>query len=133
VALPAAIAALFAVPLAEHRIRRLRRSWNARVAIEGRSMEPALEPGDWLLVDPDAFSGMPPRPGDLILVPHPLEPDLLLLKRVASIDHDGALHVLGDATDISTDSRAFGSIDPITVNGRPWFRYWPLRRVGRVR
>jgi nickel-type superoxide dismutase maturation protease len=110
----------------------LRRSWEARVAIEGRSMEPALEPGDWLLVDPDAYARQAPLPGSLIVAPDPRAPDRLLLKRVASIDADGHLHVLGDAPDASTDSRTFGSIDPASVLGRPWFRYWPLRRAGRV-
>jgi nickel-type superoxide dismutase maturation protease len=95
-------------------------------------MEPALEPGDWLLVDPDAYLHRAPEPGSLILAPDPRQPELLLLKRVASIDPDGRLHLLGDARDASTDSRIFGSIDAATVQGRPWFRYWPLRRAGRV-
>jgi nickel-type superoxide dismutase maturation protease len=110
----------------------VRRSWEARVAIEGRSMEPALEPGDWLFVDPDAYARQAPLPGSLIVAPDPRAPDRLLLKRVASVDPDGHLHLLGDAPDASTDSRTFGSIDPATVVGRPWFRYWPVRRVGRV-
>ncbi len=96
-------------------------------------MEPALEPGDWLLVDPDAYARRAPGPGSLILAPDPRQSDLVLLKRVGSVDADGRLHVLGDAPDASTDSRAFGSIDPGTVQGEPWFRYWPLRRAGRLR
>jgi nickel-type superoxide dismutase maturation protease len=95
-------------------------------------MEPALEPGDWPLVDPGAYAHQAPGPGSLILAPDPRQSDLLLLKRVASVDPDGRLHLLGDAPDASTDSRTFGSIDPTTVQGRPWFRYWPLRRAGRV-
>jgi nickel-type superoxide dismutase maturation protease len=132
-AVPTAILAAVGVPAVERRIRQLRTSWDARVAIEGRSMEPALEPGDWLLVDPDAFAQRPPASGSLILAPDPRQPELLLLKRVGSVDVNGSLHVLGDAPDASTDSRTFGSIDPATVLGRPWFRYWPLRRAGRVR
>lgn len=102
------------------------------MAIDGRSMEPALEPGDWLLVDPDAYARRAPVPGNLILAPDPREPKLLLLKRIGSVGSDGRLHILGDAPDASTDSRTFGSIDPATVQGRPWFRYWPVRRAGRV-
>ena len=37
-------------------IARVIRSWRARVAVEGASMRPALEPGDWLLVDPEAYA-----------------------------------------------------------------------------
>ena len=133
VALPAALIAIVAVPVARAPVRTLRRSWDARVAIEGRSMQPALEPGDWLLVDPDAYARRSPESGELILAPDPRQTNLLLLKRVGVVDEDGRLQLLGDAPDASTDSRTFGSIDPATVQGRPWFRYWPLRRAGRVR
>ena len=92
-------------------------------------MEPALEPGDWLLVDPEAYRDRGPAPGELVLAPDPREPSRLLIKRVASIDSDGRLALLGDAPDASTDSRTFGSIDAATVRGRPWFRYWPPSRI----
>ena len=42
------------------------------------------------------------------------------------------LRLAGDAPDASTDSRAFGAVDPTTVRGRPWLRYWPPRRIGRL-
>ena len=96
-------------------------------------MEPAHEPGDWLLVDPDAYVERAPAPGELVLAPDPREPDRLLIKRVAAIDANGRLALLGDAPDESTDSRVFGSIDPVDVRGRPWFRYWPTGRIGRIR
>jgi nickel-type superoxide dismutase maturation protease len=115
-------------------IRRLIRSWGARVAIEGDSMRPTLEAGDWLLADPDAFAAAPPTVGDLVLVSDPRVPSRLLVKRVAEIHEDGhELWVKGDAHDGSTDSRTFGSVATSTVQGCPWFRYWPLRRIGRVR
>ena len=114
-------------------ICRLVRSWTARVAVEGDSMRPTLEPGDWLLADPDAYAEAAPMVGDLVLVHDPREPSRLLVKRVAEVHDDGReLWVRGDAHDESTDSRAFGSVSTSTVRGRPWFRYWPPRRIGRI-
>jgi len=97
-------------------------------------MRPILEPGDWLLADPDAYAVAPPGVGDLVLVPDPRLPERLLVKRVAEV-HDGGreLFVTGDAPDASTDSRAFGSVSTSMVQGRPWFCYWPLGRVGRIK
>jgi len=113
--------------------RLVARSWTSRVAIAGRSMEPALDDGDWVLVDPDAYRSRPPRPGDLILAPDPRQPERALIKRVAEVDRAGRLTILGDAPDASTDSRAFGTIAAADVHGRPWFRYWPPRRLGPLR
>ena len=114
-------------------MRRLIRSWGARVAVVGGSMAPTLQAGDWLLADPDAYTAAPPIVGDLVLVPDPRTPSRLLVKRVAEV-HDGGreLWVRGDAGDASTDSDAFGSVSAASVAGRPWFRYWPLRSVGRI-
>ena len=114
-------------------LRRLIRSWGARVAVEGDSMRPTLEQGDWLLVHHDAFEKAAARVGDLVLVSDPREPSRLLAKRVAEV-HDGGreLFVTGDAHDTSTDSRDFGSVTTSTVEGRPWFRYWPPGRLGRI-
>jgi nickel-type superoxide dismutase maturation protease len=111
----------------------VRRSWASRVAIAGRSMEPALEDGDWVLVDPDAYRTRGPGAGELVLAPDPREPERLLIKRVGGVERDGRLTILGDAPDASTDSREFGTIAAAEVRGRPWFRYWPLERLGPLR
>ncbi|MFV2063889.1 MAG: nickel-type superoxide dismutase maturation protease [Chloroflexota bacterium] len=111
---------------------RLLRSWRARATVVGDSMEPTLRAGEWLLVDPDGYSRRMPVAGDLVLAADPRVPARLLIKRVAQVDPDGWLRLAGDAPDASTDSRTFGSVDPATVEGRPWFRYWPLRRWGRI-
>ncbi len=95
-------------------------------------MGPTLRSGDWLLVDPAAFSRRPPRAGDLVVVPHPRLRERLIVKRVATTG-PGGLVLLGDAPDASTDSRSWGPVAPSAVIGRPWFRYWPPRRMGRVR
>ena len=96
-------------------------------------MEPTLRAGDWLLVDPAAYRRRAPATGDLVVAPDPREATRVLVKRVARIDEARRLVLVGEAPDASTDSRVFGSIAPSDVVGRPWFRYWPLRRIGRVR
>lgn len=95
-------------------------------------MSPTLESGDWLLVDPDAYVGVRPGVGQLVLVPDPRASERLLVKRVAEVTADGDLVVHGDSPEASTDSRTFGAVRRASVEGRPWFRYWPLRRVGRI-
>lgn len=90
-------------------------------------MSPGLLPGDWLLVDPSN----PAAPGQLAVVPDPRQADRLLVKRVSAVQ-DGRLLLRGDAPEASTDSRTFGAVDPGAVIGRPWFRYWPPRRIGRI-
>ena len=103
------------------------------MAVQGRSMSPTLEPGDWLLADPDAYKEAPPQAGDLVLTPDPRQPSRLLVKRVAEVGGDGSLYVRGDLPGLSTDLRTFGTIEAAFVEGRPWFRYWPPRRAGRIR
>ena len=125
--------------LATHRGRlrralvRFGRSWQARVAVEGQSMEPTVLAGDWLLVDPDAYARQAPLPGALVLAPDPRQDDRLLIKRVGSVDPDGWLRLAGDEPERSSDSRIFGAVDPALVAGAPWFRYWPPGRFGRIR
>lgn len=115
-------------------IRRLLRSLGVRHDVVGGSMRPTLEPGDWLLTDPVAYVKAPPVTGDLVLVPDPREPSRLLVKRVAEVYEGGEeLWLVGDAPDASADSDTFGPVRTATVEGRPWFRYRPLRRIGRLR
>ncbi len=128
VGLVASAVTLAALPVAA----RVRRSWRWRVAVVGDSMTPQLRPGEWLLVDPEGYAHRSPRAGELVVVPDPREEQRWLIKRVAAVAPDGDLFVVGDATEHSTDSRAFGAVPPGRVIGRPWARYWPLRRAGWI-
>src|SRR5215203_1921658 len=87
--------ALFVV-LVVSAIRQLARSWAARVAVKGHSMEPTLADGDWLLVDPVAYSARFPRPGELVVVTDPRDDRRLLVKRVTSATEDGVIALVGD-------------------------------------
>ena len=96
-------------------------------------MEPALREGDWVLVDPDAYRLHPLAVGDVVVVPDPRAPARILIKRVAALDTTGRLRLTGDRAEGSTDSRTFGTVDPAAIRGQAWARYWPPRRIGRIR
>lgn len=94
-----------------------------RVRIIGPSMEPVLRNGDWWLAIPRRRY----RAGDVVLVRHPVRPELTLVKRLAERRESG-WWVLGDNPRSSDDSRAFGSIPDGHVVARLVFRYRPLYR-----
>lgn len=93
-------------------------------------MEPSLRAGDWLLVDPLGFANRAPQAGELVVADDPRQPGRWLIKRVHSVTPDGALVVGGDHPAHVRDE--IPPIEPAAVVGRPWLRYWPLRRIGRV-
>jgi len=81
-------------------------------------MLPLLQPGEKVLLDPQAYRQTPPKIGDLVVARHPLRPDLQLVKRVALVRDDGSYLLLGDNRGASTDSRAFGSLHRQQILGR---------------
>jgi nickel-type superoxide dismutase maturation protease len=91
-------------------------------------MAPTLEPGDCLVVVRWPWL----RPGHLVAVADPRQPDRMMVKRVAAIDPvANMVTVLGDNAAGSTDSRHFGPVPRATVAGRAVYRYAPTRRAGR--
>lgn len=102
------------------------------VEVEGRSMTPALLPGDRLLVESITFAGRTPLPGEVVLAPDPRSPARELIKRVAAV-HGDRLELLGDAPGASTDSRDFGELPAAAVRWRAVARYWPPHRASLVR
>jgi signal peptidase I len=115
-------------------------------------MRPAIEPGDWLLVDPTVRHW--PRRGSIVVFREP-DSDGLAVKRVGGRGGDrvpfadGFLHLapdeawlLSDADSETTaaagfgpphDSRAYGPVPERLLVARAWFRYAPVRRLGRLR
>ena len=114
-------------------------------------MRPAIEPGDWLLVDPTV--GRWPRRGTVVVFREPGS-DELALKRVAARPGDwvpfadawlqlgpGEAWLIGDATDEAlgadgfgpaVDSRRYGPVPVEALVARAWLRYWPARRLGPI-
>ena len=100
--------------------------------VSGSSMEPALAPGELVLVDLWSYRHRPPRTGEIVLVASRTPGGSPLVKRVASVRED-RLWLLGDNSGRSVDSRDFGPVPVDRVRGRIVWRYWPLERFGRIR
>ena len=114
-------------------------------------MTPAIEDGDWLLVDPTVTRW--PRRGTVVVFREP-DGGGLAVKRVAGRPGDrvafadGYLELaddeawlLSDASATHTaaagfgepiDSRRYGPVPVELLVGRAWFRYAPWRRIGRI-
>ena len=114
-------------------------------------MTPSIEPGDWLLVDPTTVHW--PRRGSVVVFHEP-DGGALAIKRVAAGPGDrvpfaeGYLELaedeawlVSDATPEDAarhgfgapiDSRRYGPVPVGLLVGRAWFRYAPLRRIGRI-
>jgi nickel-type superoxide dismutase maturation protease len=105
-----------------------------RVEVEGESMSPTLEPGDYLI----AVRSRSVRRGSLVVVEHPDRPGYEIVKRVAAVPGErvddrvlgpNEYWITGDNLDGSTDSRTFGPIGREAISGQILLRYWPLRRT----
>lgn len=113
-------------------------------------MEPALAPGDWLLIDPTTVRW--PRRGSIVAFHEP-DGGALSVKRVAARPGDrvpfegGYLELADDEAWLVADASAetaaqagfgapidsgrYGPVPVALLVGRVWFRYGPWRRIGR--
>ena len=98
-------------------------------------MEPALLPGDRLLVLPAGPSGLPgfrgaPAIGSIVIVEHEGRLDV---KRVAPLPPGvSGLWLLGDNATLSRDSRQDGPVPLSALRGRVIYRIGPRGRRGRI-
>jgi nickel-type superoxide dismutase maturation protease len=88
--------------------------------VTGPSMYPTLKHGDQLLVHYRA----PVKAGDIAVLKHPLQQDLLIVKRLVE-RRDGGWWVLGDNPGAEGDSRLFGTVPDDLLLGRVRGRYRP--------
>ena len=114
-------------------------------------MVPAIAPGDWLVVNPSTTRW--PAIGSVVVFREPLG-EALAVQRVAARGGDRVAYaggylvladdeawLLSDADEKAAaavgfgppvDSQRYGPVDADALVGRVLFRYWPLRRVGRI-
>jgi nickel-type superoxide dismutase maturation protease len=121
---PGSLVRLLAVLLA---VRALRRMADV-VEVRGRSMAPALRPGDRLVA---VRLRRPPRVGEIVLATDPRDPRRELIKRVSGVGRSG-VRLRGDNPAASTDARTFGAVPTGAIEWRVVGRYWPPGRIGRL-
>ena len=95
-----------------------------RVAVAERSMEPALHPGDWLLV----LRTRRVAAGQMVVAGHPGRPGMLLVKRAARLTPGGWWLQSDNPDGGGVDSRAFGAVPTRLIRGRDLLRYRRPRR-----
>lgn len=94
------------------------------------SMEPTLRPGDQLVV---RYGGRV-RAGDVVVLRHPFQHDLLIVKRVVrrlpGRNGEAGWWVRGDNPAVRNDSREFGVVPDELLVARAWLRVRPRRGHG---
>lgn len=90
--------------------------------VTGPSMVPTLYHGDRLLVR----YGARIRPGDVVVLRHPFQQDLLVVKRAVEL-REGGWWVLGDNAWAGGDSTDYGAVPEELILGRVRFRYRPRK------
>lgn len=91
-----------------------------RFVVENRSMLPTLQPHDLVFVDVAAYRTDLPKEDDIVVVTHPHNPQLTIIKRVQFLDETGRCYLVSDnaADPESRDSRSFGFVPPENLVGR---------------
>ncbi|MEU3860892.1 nickel-type superoxide dismutase maturation protease [Streptomyces sp. NPDC028722] len=90
--------------------------------VTGPSMVPTLRHGDRLLVR----YGGGVRPGDVVVLRHPFQQDLLVVKRAVE-RREGGWWVLGDNPYAGGDSTDYGVVPEDLVLGKALLRFRPPR------
>lgn len=72
-------------------------------------MEPLLQAGNQVLVDPLAYRHKLPLVGDIVVAQHPEKAEIRMIKRVALV-FEQSCFLEGDNRLESTDSRSFGCV-----------------------
>jgi len=88
-----------------------------RFRVSGDSMYPLLRSGDEVDVDLGAFRDRGPRPGEIVLARHPFKRETVMVKRVAHIEADGRVFLVGEDPLSSSDSRGFGAVAADAIVG----------------
>ncbi|MFG2728700.1 nickel-type superoxide dismutase maturation protease [Streptomyces canus] len=90
--------------------------------VTGPSMVPTLQHGDQLVV----HWGARVVPGDIVVLRHPFQQDLLVVKRAVE-RREGGWWVLGDNAFAGGDSTDYGVVPEELVLGKARLRYRPLK------
>ena len=82
--------------------------------VAGDSMQPALNAGDLVLINPSAELEV----GDIVVARHPFKQSVKIIKRIAEILPGERYFLLSDNLEDSADSRSFGAIPARDILGK---------------
>jgi len=125
------IAVLIVVPI---------RLWVAQpFIVNGASMEPTFQTGDYLIVDELSYQFRQPRKEEVIVFRYPLDPSIFYIKRVIGVPGETIIldgkeieigekeyFVMGDNRPASYDSRRWGTVPENLIVGRALIQLWPF-------
>lgn len=94
-----------------------------RLKVTGSSMLPLLQPGEEILVATKAYRKSLPKIGDVVVLKHPQENKLTIVKRILDIDQNCNCFLIGDNLTQSSDSRHWGLIKSSNLIGKVTSRF----------
>lgn len=94
-----------------------------RFRVVGKSMQPLLQPGEEILINPHAYQQSAPQINDVVVTIHPEQSNLEIVKRIVEIRQDHTYFLEGDNLLYSTDSRNFGSVAFNLIRGKVTSRF----------
>ena len=110
--------------------------------LDGRSMEPTFaNKNEIVLIEKFSKYFIPYRNDEIVAVRNPIDPSMVLCKRIKASAGETVkgleipsynYWVEGDNKGNSFDSRQFGSVSGHLIEGRVYFRLWPLPRAGFI-
>jgi nickel-type superoxide dismutase maturation protease len=96
-----------------------------RYRVNGASMQPLLCADDEVLVDRQAYRLQSPQLGDIVILRHPTQAGLEIIKRVIEVHEDGRYRLLGDNPDPAQNSSYL--VSPTLILGRVTSRFGAKR------
>lgn len=84
------------------------------VFVQGASMEPALQDGNWLLVH---WGARRISPGNIVVIEREAQPGIFYIKRVSEVRNNSEYFVTSD-NPLGTDSRQWGWLTADEIIGK---------------
>jgi len=94
-----------------------------RFRVTGQSMQPLLEPGEEILINPHAYRKSTPKVNDVVVAIHPNKLNLEIVKRIVKVRQNNTYVLEGDNLPYSTDSRNFGAVAFHLIRGKVTSRF----------
>ncbi|OHB17332.1 MAG: hypothetical protein A2749_01860 [Parcubacteria group bacterium RIFCSPHIGHO2_01_FULL_45_26] len=104
--------------------------------VQGASMVPTFNNGDYLIVDEISYRFREPQKGDVVVFRYPKDVSKFFIKRIEGTPGDmvnqtkllnDQYFVLGDNSEASSDSRIWGPVPRKNIIGRPFVRLLPIK------